>query len=79
MLPGSANLYHLAPKSRGGRETVLLHRICHDKIHATLSERELERGYASIEALRSHSEVRRFVRWVARRPAGFAGANKKPH
>jgi len=77
MLPGSANLHHLVPKSFGGRETVLLHRICHDKIHATLSERELARHYPSIEALLAHPEIKRFVAWVKRRPPGFGGGNRR--
>ncbi len=76
MLPGGANQHHLIPKSFGGRETVLLHRICHDKIHATLSEKDLARDYASIEALLRHPEIRRFVAWVRRRPPGFGGSNR---
>lgn len=78
MLPGSANLHHLIPKSHGGRETVQLHRICHGKIHATLSERALARDYASIQALLSHPEIRRFVAWIKRRPPGFMGSNRRP-
>ncbi len=77
MLPGSANFHHLVPKSLGGRETVQLHRICHDKIHATLSERDLARDYPTIKALLSHPEIRRFVTWIKRRPAGFMGSNRR--
>ncbi len=77
MLPGSANLHHLIPKSFGGRGTVLLHRICHDKIHATLSERDLARDYATIEALLGHPEIKRFVAWISRRPPGFGGYNRR--
>jgi len=65
--------HHLTPKLRGGKggETVLLHAICHDQIHATLSETELARDHASIAALRRHPRIARFVAWVARRPPGF--------
>jgi hypothetical protein len=52
------------PKSRGGRETVPVHPICHRTIHATLSNKELERSYATPEALRAHPEIARFIDWV---------------
>ena len=33
--------HHLVPKSKGGRETQYLHRVCHRQIHALLTETEL--------------------------------------
>jgi hypothetical protein len=41
----SINQHHLVPRSRNGRDTVALHRICHAAIHAALSEKELARQY----------------------------------
>ncbi len=76
MPPGSANQHHLVPKSLGGGETVQLHQLCHDKIHATLSEQQLARDYATIDALLAHPEIARFVGWVKRRPPGFGGRNR---
>jgi len=65
--------HHLVPKLKGGKggETVLLHHICHKEIHATLTEAELARSYATIEALRAHPRIETFVRWVAKRPPEF--------
>ncbi len=70
-VPQSA--HHLIPKLKGGKggPTVLLHHICHKEIHATLSEAELARSYNTIEALRSHPRLAKFVAWVANRPPGF--------
>ena len=67
------SLHHLVPKLRGGRggETVLLHHICHKEIHATLTETELARNYATIEALRAHPRLAKFLAWVAKRPPEF--------
>jgi hypothetical protein len=68
-----ASRHHLVPRLKGGKggETVLLHHLCHREIHATLSEAELARDFASIEALRAHPRIAAFVAWVARRPPGF--------
>lgn len=65
--------HHLVPKLKGGKggATVLLHAICHAEIHATLGEADLARDYATIEALRGHPRLARFIDWVARRPPGF--------
>jgi hypothetical protein len=69
------SLHHLVPRLRGGKNgpTVLLHQICHSEIHASLSETELARQYNTIEALRGHPRLARFISWVAYRPATFHG------
>ncbi len=54
-----------------GGPTVLLHHICHKEIHATLSEADLARDYATPEALRAHPRLAKFIRWVAKRPPEF--------
>ncbi|MEM9148706.1 MAG: HNH endonuclease signature motif containing protein [Pseudomonadota bacterium] len=77
------SLHHLVPKLKGGTHgpTVLLHQICHNTIHATLSEAELARRYASIKALRAHPDLARFIAWVASKPPTFhartAGGRRK--
>ena len=65
--------HHLIPKLRGGKggPTVLLHQICHNEIHATLTETELARDYHTIAALREHPRLAKFIAWVAKRPPEF--------
>jgi hypothetical protein len=63
--------HHPVPKSRGGREVVRLHPICHRTIHATFSNAELARMPAAAGALLEKDEIRRFVHWVASKPPDF--------
>ena len=67
------SLHHLIPKLKGGKggPTILIHHICHKEIHATLSESELARSYASVDALRAHPRLAKFLKWVAKRPPQF--------
>jgi hypothetical protein len=75
--PAQQDAHHLVPRSQGGRETVILHRICHRQIHALFSETELARLYSTPEALLSHPQVQTFVQWVRRKPDGFFGRSRK--
>ncbi len=68
-----ANRHHLLPISRGGRgtQTVMLHKVCHDKIHSVLKEADLERHYDTIEKLQQQEKIARFITWVQSKPPGF--------
>jgi 5-methylcytosine-specific restriction endonuclease McrA len=63
--------HHLVPRSQGGTMTRVLHRICHRQLHALFTEAELARQFSTIEALKAHPAVARFVRWVRTKPPGF--------
>ncbi|WP_145753509.1 HNH endonuclease signature motif containing protein [Nitrospirillum amazonense] len=72
LVPGpSVEQHHLVPRSEGGRVTVPLHRVCHRKVHAELTERELAGPYATVDALRAHPAIAAFIRWVANKPPEF--------
>ena len=70
---GSQNVdrHHLVPKSLKGKEQFPIHKICHRKIHATFSEKELLRSYHTWDALRGHADIRAFIDWVAKKPPEF--------
>lgn len=63
--------HHLVPKSKGGRATEYLHRICHRHIHALFSEVELAREWNTAEVLRTHPQMQKFIAWVRTKPPGF--------
>ena len=69
--------HHLIPKSMGGKEKYLLHKICHQKIHATLTERELARHFHTWESLQTHPEIAEFIAWVKKRPSTYIDRNRK--
>ena len=75
---GSVNQHHLVPRSRNSRHTVALHRVCHAALHADLSEKVLERQYNSIERLRGHPRLTRFIAWVRRKPPEFWVRTRRP-
>lgn len=65
--------HHLIPRLKGGKHgpKVLLHQICHNEIHAALTEAELARNYNTIAALKSHERLMKFIVWVQKQPPGF--------
>ena len=60
--------HHMVPKSKGGRHTEYLHRICHRQIHALFTETELARQFNSVNALLAHPDIASFVAWVRTKP-----------
>lgn len=73
--PRLRSAHHLVPKLKGGKggPTILIHAICHKEIHATLTESELARDFATVEALKAHPRLSKFFAWVAKRPPEFHG------
>jgi len=75
--PAQRDAHHLVPKSKGGRQTEFLHRVCHHQVHALLTETELASQYATVEALLAHPELQTFVAWVKKKPAQFFAPTRK--
>ena len=69
--------HHLVPKSKGGRNTEYLHRICHRQIHALFTETELARQFNSVDSLLRHPDMANFVEWVKTKPDEFMERTRK--
>ena len=69
--------HHPVPKSRGGRETVPLHPICHRTIHARFSNAELERLEGAVEVLRADSDIARFLAWIEDKSPDFHAPTRR--
>lgn len=67
----SIDKHHFTPKCQGGRETNLIHKICHSKIHSLFSEKELADYYNSPTRLLEHEEMISFVKWVRKKEPDY--------
>lgn len=76
-LGASSDLHHLIPKTFKGKETVLLHKICHRKIHSVFTERELFKYYHTIERLLENEDIQAFVRWVSNKDPDFYSGSRE--
>ena len=71
--------HHLIPKSKGGRHspTILIHNICHQKIHSVFTEKELKNHYNTVEKLLANEAMSKFVKWVGKKHIDFYEVNRK--
>lgn len=69
--------HHPVPRSKGGRETVPLHPICHRTIHRHLTNAELARIGSGVDALRKHPEIAKFLKWIAGKPSDFHAPTRR--
>ena len=69
--------HHVIPKSRGGRDTVAVHPICHRAIHAALTNQQLATSHEGMEAVRADPQIARFLNWVADKPPDFHARTRR--
>ncbi len=80
---GEMQKHHLKPvtfKTRTkevheSENLVVIHKMCHQKIHATFSEHDLYSHYHTVERIREHPEMQKFIKWVAKKPPEFYDKN----
>lgn len=58
---------------------VRIHKMCHQKIHSTFAESELFSYYHTIERLREHEEIQKFIKWIAKKDPNFYDKNNDTH
>lgn len=63
----SVDRHHFIPKSKGGKETEYIHKICHSKIHSLFTNSMLEKEYNTPEEIRKHEEMQKFIKWVSKK------------
>ena len=70
-LDHTADSHHLIPKSKKGKETIRLHKVCHKKIHSLFDEKLLTTQYNTIEKLLENADIQKFVKWIQKKPIDF--------
>ena len=63
--------HHLIPRSKGGKSTEFLHKICHKQIHALFNETELAKTFNTAKSLKEHPDMQIFINWVKNKPDAF--------
>jgi hypothetical protein len=79
-LLGTINIskHHLIPKTFDkSSPTIVIHNICHSKIHASMSERELQHYYHTVDRLLEHADMMKFVEWVKNKPTSYYDTNNE--
>lgn len=77
LLGTRVELHHPVPRSRGGRETVPVHPICHRMLHRTFSNAELAVSGESAAAIRADPRVGRFLEWISNKDPDFHASTHK--
>lgn len=49
-------------------ESIKICRACHNQIHAVFKEKELEREYNRVSAIKSHPEIKKYIDWIKDKP-----------
>ena len=65
--------HHLIPPSKGGKDspTVPMHKICQAKVHAVFTETELKTYYHTVDRLKEHDDIAKFIKWVSKKELEF--------
>lgn len=65
--------HHLIPKSKGGEkeDIVIIHIACHRQIHMVFTNNELDDYYYTVERIKEHSEMEKFINWISKKDPSF--------
>lgn len=64
--------HHLVPKARKGRQTAQVCCNCGDMIHKVISNKNLEKQYNTIAKISKHPEIKKWIKWISKRPNKFS-------
>ena len=75
--------HHLKPKTFSTRSKevhsaenkIYIHKICHQKIHATFSEHQLYETYHTPFLICQHPDMVKFIKWVSKKSVDFYDKN----
>jgi hypothetical protein len=68
--------HHLIPDCEGGKEKVTVCIDCGDQIHQLFTEHELRDHFNTVELLKTHLKVQKWIQWI-RKQKTFGMCMKK--
>lgn len=83
---GSIDEHHLVPTTFRNRykdsvhtkdNKIVIHKVCHRKIHATFAEADLYSYYHTLERILEHDEIQKFIKWISKKPSDYYSKNKE--
>lgn len=63
--------HHLIPKSKKGKETILVCNCCGKVIHQLFSIKELEIKYNTFDSIMSNPKIKKWAEWAFKKPLDF--------
>ena len=81
--------HHLIPQTRKSRRVkrdrskeertgkIWICRACHDNLHALFTEKKLELELNSLDRLKSHPDVEKFIQWISTKSKDFIPKTRK--
>ncbi len=65
-------VHHLVPRAEGGRfgPRAKLCATCHRQLHAMFTEATLAKEFNSLDSIRNHPEMRKYLRWARKQKDG---------
>lgn len=78
-VPGKKYLerHHLTPAAKGGKDTEPVCIDCGDQIHELFTNNELRDSYNTIEKLKGHPDIQKWIQWIRKKPETFGVCMKK--
>lgn len=73
---GSIDKHHFIPKCKGGKETTLIHLVCHRKVHSLFTEAECAKEYSDPELVKAHPEMQKFIKWISKKEPTYVDHSK---
>ena len=72
----SINEHHLVPKSLKGKDKIIIHAACHQKIHTIFTEKELQQKYNTIKKIKENGEIQKFIKWIKKKDPEYYERSK---
>tara|TARA_B100002019_G_C21182211_1_gene554301 strand:+ start:544 stop:852 length:309 start_codon:yes stop_codon:yes gene_type:complete len=75
----SIDEHHFIPKSRGGKSEnkILIHSVCHQKLHQTFTNKELEKEFNTPEKCVAHPMIKKFIKFISKKHPEYKDKNIK--